>query len=502
MKICLINPPLQYSLDIGEEWSCTFPIRYRYIDIEYIKAYLFENNCDADVLDCISDNINMDKLKKRLIRNDYDIVLLLMSYYNYINFQRILFYLKTIRPNIFLVVSGDVAELNVEKVLKSDSFIKAVILGDKEKSFFNIIKNLENNVSWEMSNGIAYLDDGRVVHNQEDYFKCLDQMPFPRHKFARKCNTVTIITSKGCYGNCIFCAEKVKSKFCSDIRERSVKNVISEIDTIVKENSPRIISICDANFMPAIPQRRIWLEEFMKELQKRRYEIKFSALLRANDVIYYKDIMGEMKNLGFTSFFVGIESFSQRQLNFYNKKITVSENIRAIQIFKEVGLNINFGFLFLDPFVTIDEISENLQILKLLDICSIITYDQPFFSLNCTVNVIPGTELYSIVVDNDLVMNDNKGYNFVNANVQKYYEKIIKWNRVIKKYDYIRYYVDKDIAIMNGKGYKKLSIVIGKIREVDLSFLIELLSVYENETETNSLINCYEKIISNIIKTL
>lgn len=39
-----------------------------------------------------------------------------------------------------------------------------------------------------------------------------------------------------------------------------------------------------------------------------------------------------LASVGIKRYFIGIESFNQRQLDLYNKKIKVAENIKAIEI--------------------------------------------------------------------------------------------------------------------------------------------------------------------------
>ncbi|XCN74150.1 MAG: radical SAM protein [Candidatus Electrothrix aestuarii] len=76
------------------------------------------------------------------------------------------------------------------------------------------------------------------------------------------------------------------------------------------------------------------------------------------------NLLKKLVSAGFNDIFVGIESGSPSQLNRYGKKSTIEINIESINILKNLNVNIDVGFIFFDPLVTIKELKENLYFIK------------------------------------------------------------------------------------------------------------------------------------------
>lgn len=119
----------------------------------------------------------------------------------------------------------------------------------------------------------------------------LDEIPFPVHQLYHYCETTSLLTSRGCYGNCAFCSEKRFDSFneCKVYRMRSVKNVIEEIEMIQKKCKPRYLCIVDSNFMPGTKERRQWLNRFVNNMKDKNIYIETRVNKRANDIVSYED---------------------------------------------------------------------------------------------------------------------------------------------------------------------------------------------------------------------
>jgi hypothetical protein len=69
-----------------------------------------------------------------------------------------------------------------------------------------------------------------------------------------------------------------------------------------------------------------------------------------------------MKKAGFIVF-VGIEAGNNSDLVFYNKKATVIDNKRIIQMLKDVDMDVLYGFIFINPYSTEETLKENFKFL-------------------------------------------------------------------------------------------------------------------------------------------
>ena len=501
MKACIINPPAQVKKEKFEEWSDNSIHNVQYLGIAYLESSLLAEGYEVTLYDCPSEGIDLSSLFEKLENSKYSVIGISVFYYNLFNFERILYFIEKRLPDTYVFIGGYAPTLDYQNMLRTHKFVKAIILGEGEKSTVELFQNLKSgNNQWKKTKGMAYLEDDIVKINYQTECISLDDLPFPLHQLRNKCQSISMLTSRGCYGNCSFCSEKSFSMYTKGtrIRYRSVKNVIEELDIVSLSLKPKSISFCDSNFMPATEDRKRWITEFLHKLLVNRYDIKFNALLRSNDVLFYEELLPMFKKAGFSYFFIGIESFIQRQLDFYEKNITVENNIKAIKVMIKSGISIEFGFLMLDPFTSISEIRENLLILDNLNIYNSIHYTQEFFSLGAVVFSVSGTKIYKEIHEKGIEESNAIGYHFINANVELYYERLKEWIRVLREYKYIKFLIDKCYYY----DEKELAVILKKciveIYKLDVKFMLELLKVFIDENSTKELVYINKRKLEDI----
>lgn len=503
MKICLINPPLQYKKNYNEEWSNNSIFNFQQLGLGYIAACFEKEGYHVDVIDCPCQNINNKDAIKLLLSEDYDIVGFSVFYYNLLNAKRIMLKLALSKPKTILIAGGYVATLNYNELLKNNKNILCCFLGEGEYNLIQFYENLLYGDDWKSTDGIAYIENDQIIVNDvKNIPSNLDMLPIPkRFRQENKSRTLSILTSRGCYGSCSFCSERSFHEKNHSIlmRFRTPRNVVDEIKYLAETYAPKFINMNDANFLQGTNKRKQWLMEFIDLMKKSNLHIDIRINTRANDVLYFKDLIEDMSLIGITYIFLGIESFNQRQLDLYNKKITVKENIEAIKILKAQKVNIGIGFMTLEPFVSLSEIKENLEILKKLDIINYLDYNQYFFSIGCKLYAIKDTNLYKIIEADNLTSQNDLGYIFRNKDVQKYYMLIKEWEKIISGCNKNRYLIDKAIYYENQEMECYIKRWLHKVMELDLDFMIALLD-YINEEKDK--ISAFIEKWSNKLKIL
>lgn len=71
-----------------------------------------------------------------------------------------------------------------------------------------------------------------------------------------------------------------------------------------------------------------------------------------------------MASLGVATIELGIENGSQRVLDRYNKKTTLSNNQLALRILKESNIEYAVDYIFFDHYTNLDDIGDNIRFLK------------------------------------------------------------------------------------------------------------------------------------------
>jgi len=235
---------------------------------------------------------------------------------------------------------------------------KITVLGGPHVTFYR------NDLSPILRNNITYLIPG---HGCESFLSILNgkpirylpddrnQMPHrgELHKynyFMYDLKATTMITSRGCPNKCYFCEDANTSLW--------LKN-IETIDKEVKECADlgyKFISISDDMFCINIKRVKA-VSEIMK-----KYSINFRCLARAN--IFNENMAKILANNGCLEVGFGAESGSQKILNIINKRITVKQIKKTIDIIKDYGMFARASFMLGLPGETKETLEETYNLIK------------------------------------------------------------------------------------------------------------------------------------------
>jgi anaerobic magnesium-protoporphyrin IX monomethyl ester cyclase len=192
--------------------------------------------------------------------------------------------------------------------------------------------------------------------------------------------TTSILTTLGCPFHCDFCSRPV---FGDDFRKRDINVVINEINGILQLGYNNLW-IADDNF--TLDSRH--LEQFCNRIAD--LNITWSCLSRTTGLDL--GIVRLMKQSGCRKVFLGLESGSQATLDLMNKKASIEDNIKAVNLFHFAGIAVAAFFMVGYPGETKDTIETTFRFATELplDECS---FNVPF--------PLPGSNLYERVVGLD-----------------------------------------------------------------------------------------------------
>lgn len=325
MKILLVRPnPPKESINLQSFMIC------EPLELEYVASALINNDNEVDLVDMI---LEKQSLKKIFLRKDYQMVCF-TSYITTIGVVKT--YAKMIKqlnhrcvivvggvhaevvptdfvdPNIDYIVWANGVETIAEMVNEypdiDETFIPGIYVEGKDKPELNNskLKAPNRQITKRYRNNYSY-----IYHD----------------------HCATIKTSYGCPYHCNFC-------FCTQVcsySTRIMKSVMDELASIEEKN----VFIVDDNFL--VDRDRII--SFCNELDKRKIQKHFIAFGRADFIANNEDIIILLHNHGFDAFFVGIESFKNEELEEFSKKASVEENMKAIKILEDNGLQCYSGLI-------------------------------------------------------------------------------------------------------------------------------------------------------------
>lgn len=292
---------------------------------------------------------------------------------------------KELNPKIKIVVGGIHASIMWKQLLENFP-IDCIIIGEGEETIRELLQKLIKNEKLDKIKGIAFKKGKKIqINPARELIEDLDKLPFPAHEsfMNPKRTKVCILSSRGCPNNCSFCSLHIISK--RKYRQRSYKNVVDEIEYIVKK-FPQIkkIEFSDDTFT-LIPERVI---NFCKEIIKRKIKVEILCSGRIKPMT--EEMLYWMEKANFVEIRFGIETGSRKMLKEIHKNITPEDIIETFKLaskFKKIRF---VKFLMVGfPGENNETITETIELTKKLQ--KIVPMD---FFYATPLWVYPGTEIY------------------------------------------------------------------------------------------------------------
>ncbi|MDI6903873.1 MAG: radical SAM protein [Candidatus Bathyarchaeia archaeon] len=255
-----------------------------------------------------------------------------------------------------VIVGGPWASLYPYDALSNPS-IDYVCVGEGEEETFRDFLLCYPNV--EKVESIGYKAKEEVKLNQRrPFISNLDSLPFPAWYLLklRRYRRVSVVTSRGCPYNCIFCSDH--TLLGRRWRARSVASVVSEIEMLVTEYGVKHITFGDEN-MTLIPER---FEQICETLIKKGVKAEFDAIQGVRADKLSPKLLELMKKAGFTEIIIAPESGSQRVLDeVIHKNLDLSVVEHVVRKCKEIGLRCGAFFVIGFSWETMEEIQETVK---------------------------------------------------------------------------------------------------------------------------------------------
>ncbi len=263
---------------------------------------------------------------------------------------------------------GPFASFNAETILNDFPAFDSIALGEGEVLVRMLAENL---TSPEKVAGLCYrAKDGSIQKtagnsNPEN----LDLLPFPvRTTFPVYFETpiASLLSSRGCWRNCAFCSinawySRLEAK---KFRVRSVENIVEEMKELYHGHGVRIFNFQDDNFF--LPDKDKALVRF-KELRDSIHEAgmeKIAIAIKARPDSITKESVAVLKDIGLFRVFLGVENGCENGLKNLNRKQTVEDNHRALDIINDADVHVAYNYLLFEPDTTLDHIATNLLFME------------------------------------------------------------------------------------------------------------------------------------------
>ena len=308
--------------------------------------------------------------------------------------------IKDHAPALPIVAGGVHPTLLPEQTLKEFPSFDLLVIGEGEETIIELVSRLESRmpIADAAVRGIAYRSQDRVIITSPRHrIRDLDALPNPHehydfdfylnnNSFGFTDKSVSMIVSRGCPYNCRFCATKnfwTRNYIC-----KSTDGVINEIRRVLDRGAEGIV-FRDSTFNV----NRKWIYDFCDKIHRENLRFKWAMNARVNLVDY--DSFHYMKKAGLDTVYFGVESGSQKILDFYGKGITLEQTEKAFEVCRKLKIRTGAYFMLGALPETREDMEKTYHFVKKL---------KPTFSLVFIFMPLPGSELYDYYV--------NQGYRF------------------------------------------------------------------------------------------
>lgn len=310
-------------------------------------------------------------------------------------------------PTLPIVAGGPHPTLTAQDTLENIPEIDIVCRGEGDISFLNLVRAIEKRADLADVKGISFRNKkGEIVHNiPEAAIHDLDTLPLPardllpmekydKTTILSKKRATNIMSSRGCPYQCVYCS--TSEQWGHRIRHRSPKNVVDEIEFILK-SYPFLGGI--RFFDDVFTMDKVRVIEICHEILKRKLNFVWECEARANTID--EELISHMKRAGCEFIDLGIESGSDRILKNIKKSITVEQAIGAAKTIKKAGIGLKAFFMHGLPGETYEDIRKTVFLSRYL------YYNLGVEGTTQGISVIyPGTELEKIAKESGTLPKD------------------------------------------------------------------------------------------------
>lgn len=338
MRILLLHPNYHSG---GAEIAGNWPPAW----VAYLTGYLKEGGyADITFVDAMTHHLDEEQVRAKIVELQPDVVGCTAITPAIYKAERLLQIAKEVKPDTVTVLGGIHGTFMYPQVLKEAPWIDAVVRGEGEQVFLNLVRAVDDGSFARDRNsvrGIAFADgEGKVIATAaEPTIEDLDRvapdwsiLDWGKYIYIPMNRRVAIPNfARGCPFTCSFCSQW---KFWRDYRVRDPIKVVDEIENLVKNHDVGFFILADEE--PTIHRKKFI--QFCEELIKRKLDVLWGINTRVTDILRDEKLLPLFREAGLVHVSLGTEAAAQLKLDRFNKETTIAQNKKAIQLLKDAGI--------------------------------------------------------------------------------------------------------------------------------------------------------------------
>ena len=284
--------------------------------LAYIAGALRKDGYKTCIVDAVIGRLTVEECAESILACDPDLVgftVFQQSLWNTVEMARAL---RQRKYQGHITTGGHFATFAYQDILAEFDCIDSVVRFEGEGAACDLARMLKNGENWKNVPGLAYRQNGsgKIAYNPRPKLMNLDMLAMPARDtlglaIANGSNYASIVSSRGCWGQCAFCTLAAMDH---GWRAHSPNRVVGEIEILYRQGVNRFL-FTDSNFLGAGSRGKERATKIADKIIRRRLEIAFSIYTRVDCIT--RDILSHLKGAGLTTVYLGIESGSQAVLD-------------------------------------------------------------------------------------------------------------------------------------------------------------------------------------------
>lgn len=327
MRVLLINP--SYPFEEFPRLLVTLP---------YVASALRAEGHEVEILDLLLARTTPDKIERRMERFRPEVVGITSVTLNHHIAESIAGVVRKCDERVPIVMGGPHVSFEIEGSFQRLGALDYIAIGEGEHTMRELVRALDGRMDLRDVKGLAGIDrsTGRAWKNaprplEDD----LDALPNPARdlvplaRYLAFDSHASVVTSRGCPYECIFCSAPAWTG--RKVRYRTPSLCVDEIEDLARLGFTEI-TIEDDLFT-------LYRKHFLAvcgELQRRHTGIRWNAFSRVDTIT--PEIVQTMADAGCQAICFGVESGDQEVLDLIKKNSSLAKVKDAMRMAQDAGI--------------------------------------------------------------------------------------------------------------------------------------------------------------------
>lgn len=372
-KILFVNQPVSMEKRYGGQsklGNVTPPLT-----LCHLGALTLKHGYRTAILDAAARRLTMEETIERIRAEDPDCLGLYATTVSIDEAAQLASLAKQALPGLKVIIGGVHFTFRPKETMRAYPIFDLGVVGEGDVTLPDLLGALDACSPLEDVRGIIFRSgDDLIRTGDRPSLECLDTLPMPAFHLLENfpqlyrppffgfstLPVATVITSRGCLSKCRFCNSGIFGH--GKQRTNSPKYVVELMRLLEVRHDVRQLLFYDDNF----GTYREHVAELCERIIEAGLRMTWSCNTRVTDVA--PELLALMREAGCWQISFGIESGSQRVLNFMRKGTSLPLIRTVLRWTREAGIRTNGYFLFGFPTETEEEMHQSIEFAKSLDL--------------------------------------------------------------------------------------------------------------------------------------